>query len=139
MVNGNDIHGRPRPQQLVVAIAVGGRLEGELQCLGYLQHRSARGLCRPVQEINDMGTADDLLLERDGTGLTHGLQAIESDHREDVDELAIPVGVVLQFCAHLGQGGRQIPILERRAVTKRAGLLHQHRQIMPGIVDDLVA
>jgi hypothetical protein len=35
-----------------------------------------------VQEIHDMGTADDLHIGRDSTGLTHGLQAVEGDHRQ---------------------------------------------------------
>lgn len=64
-----------------------------------------------------MGGADDLLLERDGTGLAHGLQAIQGDHREDVDELAIPVDVFGQTLAQTRHGGGQIPVLERRPVA----------------------
>src|SRR3546814_10254795 len=36
------------------------------------------------------------------------------------------------------QRGRQIPVLERRAITERAGLVREDRQIMPGIVDGAV-
>ena len=62
------------------------------------------------------------------------------EHRAQyLDELSIPVGVLLQLDADLGKGGRQIPVLERGTVAQGARLLQQHRQIMPGIVDDLVA
>src|SRR5260370_18971514 len=37
------------------------------------------------------------------------------------------------------QTGRQYPVFERRAVTPRAGLSGEHWDVMPGIVDRLVA
>ena len=64
-----------------------------------------------------MGTADDLLIERDGTGVADGLQAIEGDHREDVDELAIPIRMLGQALSQARHGRGQIPVLERRAVA----------------------
>jgi len=60
------------------------------------------------------------------------------DSTEHFDELLIAVGVLLQLRANLGQGERQIPILERRAVAQGPRLAYQHRQVMPGVVDDLV-
>ena len=44
-----------------------------------------------------------------------------------------------QLLAHRGERRRQIPVLERGAVTQGTGLAYQHRQIVPGVVDDLVA
>ena len=62
------------------------------------------------------------------------------EHRaQDLDELTVPVSVALKLGADLGQRGRQSPVFERRTIAQGAGLLHQNRQIMPGIVDNLVA
>src|SRR3546814_2653407 len=36
------------------------------------------------------------------------------------------------------QRGRQIPVLERRAITERAGLVREDREIMPRIVNGAV-
>ena len=47
--------------------------------------------------------------------------------------------MLLELGADLGQRGRQSPIFEWSAIAQGAGLLHQHRQVMPGIVDDLIA
>ena len=43
-----------------------------------------------------MGTGKDLLIERGRAGLAHGLKAVEGDHREDVDELAVTIGMLGQ-------------------------------------------
>jgi hypothetical protein len=37
-----------RAQQPVIAIAVGGWLDGKLQCIGYLERRDGRRRRRPV-------------------------------------------------------------------------------------------
>jgi hypothetical protein len=68
----------------------------------------------------------------------NGGQPVIEHRAQHLDELSVCVGVWLQLGADLGQGGRQIPVLERSAVAQGAGLPHQHRQIMPGIVNDLV-
>ena len=39
----------------------------------------------------------------------------------------------------LARARRQVPVLERRAVAQRAGLAHQDRQVVPGVVDHLFA
>jgi hypothetical protein len=44
-----------------------------------------------------------------------------------------------ELAAQPGKRRRQLPALERRTVPQRARLRHQHRQIMPGIVDRPVA
>jgi len=80
-------------QQLVVAIAVGGRLDGEFQCIGHLERRNGRRRRRPMQEVHDMRAGHDLFIERHGAGLADRLQAIESDHCEHLHELPIAVGV----------------------------------------------
>lgn len=89
----NGIHGQTRPQQLVVASTVGGRLKRQLQRLGHLQRCRWRRRGRAVQEIHDMGAADHLLIQCRCARLRHGFQPIHSDHGEDLDELAIPIAV----------------------------------------------
>jgi hypothetical protein len=91
-----DHAGGSRLQQLVVAITVGGRLEGEFQRLGDLQDGGALRLGRPMQEVHHVGAGDDLLIERRPAGLAHSLQSVKRHHREDVDELAVTVGMAGQ-------------------------------------------
>lgn len=59
-----------------------------------------------MQEVHDVRAADDLLIERRGTRLAHGLKAIEGDHREDVNELPIPIRMLRQALAQPRQGRR---------------------------------
>ena len=80
-------------QQSVVAIAVGGRLDGEFQPIGYLQRRHGRRRRSPMQEIHDVRARGDLFVERHGAGLGDGIQAVEGDHREHLHELPIPIRV----------------------------------------------
>jgi hypothetical protein len=47
-----------------------------------------------VQEVDHVRAAGDLLLERRGAGGGYGIQTVNRGHREDIDELAIAVGVL---------------------------------------------
>jgi hypothetical protein len=78
MMDGNN--SERGTQQPVVAIAVGGRLDGEFQRIGYLQRRDGRRCRRPVQEVHDVRARGDLFIERHGAGLSDRIQAVESDH-----------------------------------------------------------
>ena len=82
-----------RAQQPVVAIAVGGRLDDKFQRLGDLQRRRGRRGCRPMQQIHYVCAAGDLFIEGHGAGLGDRLQTVQSDHREHLDELPVPVRV----------------------------------------------
>jgi len=64
-MDGND----SGTQQPIVAIAVGGRLDGEFQRIGYLQRRHGRRRRRPMQEIHDVRARGDLFIKRHGAGL----------------------------------------------------------------------
>jgi len=59
-----------------------------------------------VQQVDHILTAGHLFLEGGGTGLGHGLQAIQTDHGEDIDELAIPITVLGQALSQARQGSR---------------------------------
>ena len=126
--------GRTWPQQQVVAIAVGCRLDVELQRLRHLQCRQPRRRRRSVQEVDDVSAADDLLIERRGTGRAHGLEAVHGHHRQDVDELTVTVGVLREPLPHPRHRRRQVPVLERRAIPERAGLALQCRHVVPRVV-----
>lgn len=135
----DDTQRRARLKQLIVTITVGGGLYGQLQRFGHLQERRRWRLGRAVQEVYDMGAGDDLLLERLRTGRADRLQAGHGDHGEDVDELTIPIEVFGQPLAQTGHRGRQVPVLERRAVAQRAGFALERRHVMPGVVDRAIA
>lgn len=104
MIDGNN--GNVGAQQPVVAIAVGGRLERQLQRIGHLQRRDGRRRRRSMQEVHDVRTADDLLIECHDTGLADGIQAVEGDHREHLHELPIAVGVAGEPLAQARHGSR---------------------------------
>ena len=62
---------------MVVSIAVGGRLHSEFEGLGHLQDWRLGRFSGSVQQIDDVSAADDLLIERGGTGLADRFQAVE--------------------------------------------------------------
>ena len=101
-MDGND----SGTQQPIVAIAVGGRLDGQFQCIGYLERCHGRRRCRPMQEIHDVRARGDLFIKRHGAGLGDGIQAIEGDHREHLNELPIAVGVAGEPLAQASHGRR---------------------------------
>lgn len=103
-MGGNN--GERGTQQPVVAIAVGGRLDGEFQRIGYLKRRHGRRRRRPMQEVHDVGARGDLLIERHGAGLGDGIQAVKGDHREHLHELPIAVGVSGEPLAQASHGSR---------------------------------
>ena len=104
-------------QQAIVAPAVGGRLNGELQRLWHLQERRPSTGDAAVQEIDHVRTRDHVFLERIGAGSADGLKPVERHHREHLNELAVPARVLSEALAQPRHGGRQVPVLERRAVA----------------------
>src|SRR5579862_9168815 len=66
-----------RPQQLVVAIAVGRRLDAEPQGIGHLKHWRSLRLGAAMKQVHDVRTAGDLFLQGCGAGLGDRLQSIE--------------------------------------------------------------
>jgi hypothetical protein len=53
--------------------------------------------------------------------------------------LPVTVAVMLQFGSHRRQWRRQIPILEGGTIAQGARFTQENRQIVPRVVDDLVA
>ena len=102
---------------MVVPIAVCGRFDGEFEGLRYLEDWGPGRFSGSVQQIDDVGAADDLLFERGGAGITDRFQTIERDHQQDVHELAIAIAMFGQALSQSCHGGRQVPVLERCAVA----------------------
>jgi hypothetical protein len=50
-----------------------------------------------VQQVHDIRAADELLVEGGGAGFGDGLQPVERDHGQDIDELPISIAVARQF------------------------------------------
>jgi len=80
MMDGHDAGGRGDFQQAVVAAAVGGGFNAELQRLGHLQQRRPSASDGAMEEIDHVGARDDLLLERVGAGLADGFKPIQRHH-----------------------------------------------------------
>ena len=81
----------------------------------------------------------DALAQRLGAGRLDRGQPVAQHRGEDVDHLPVAIVGAGELAAHPLQAGRQHPVLERRAVPQRPGLAGQHRHVVPGIVDRLVA
>ena len=79
----------------------------------------------------------DAVTERFGAGGFHRGKAVGQHRVEDVDHLAIAVISARKLPPHTLDRGRQHPVLERRAVAQGAGFAHQHRHVVPGVVDRL--
>jgi len=92
-----------------------------------------------MQEVDDVGAAGHLLLEGCRAGGGDGVQAVNSHHREDVDELAVAIGVLGETLAQARHWCRQVPVFERGAVPEGPGLSLERLDVVPGVVDHLVA
>jgi hypothetical protein len=92
-----------------------------------------------MQEVDDVGAASDLLLEGCRAGGSDRGQAVNTHHREDVDELAVTIGVFGEPLAQARHRRRQVPVLERGAVPEGPGLSLERLDVVPGVVDHLVA
>ena len=78
-------------------------------------------------------------LQRFGAGGLDRRQPVGQHRGQDVDHLPIAVVGAGELAADPSSRGRQHPVLERRAIAQGAGLAGQHRHVVPGIVDRLVA
>ena len=74
-----------------------------------------------------------------GTGGFDSLQPVGEHGAKYLDDLSVAAGLAFQLALDAAQGGRQVPFLERRAVAQGPGLARQHRDVVQGIVDRIVA
>jgi len=105
--------------ELVVAGAVGDRLEGQLRA----DQGQARGWGRVAlacQQVEHHVAVEQVGAQRFGAGCVHGVEAVRQHRAEDAYELAVAVGVRGQAPAHLGQRRWQLPIPKWRTVAQRA-------------------
>ena len=110
----------------------------EPQSLGRGDGGGHRRLALAGQDVDHDVAADRALVKRLGAGRLHRIKPVGRHRRQDADHLAITIGVGGKASSHPFQGGRQRPVLERRAVPQRTRLARQHRHVMPGVVDRLV-
>lgn len=77
--------------------------------------------------------------QRLGAGGLYRVQPVGRDRGVHAHHLPVAVGIARQTSPDPLEGGRQRPVLERRTVPERAGLSRQHGQVVPKVVDHLVA
>jgi hypothetical protein len=87
---------------------------------------------------NDIGGMN-AVSERLGAGRFDRRQTIRQYRVEDVDHLPIAIVGAGELASDPLDRSRQHPVLEGSTVAQGAGLAHQHRHIVPGIVDRLAA
>lgn len=98
-----------------------------------------RWIQRPGNQVEDHLCADRLLLQSLGAHRLDQFQPVAAGGAENGDKLAVTTGSSQQPALHLGQRGRQGPILERCSVAQTAGLAFKKAHIVPGIIDRFVA
>src|SRR5713101_253678 len=125
--------------QLVVAGAIGHRLDRQRQRRRGCDRRGRIGIALPRQDVEHDVAAEESGCERLDTGRLDSVEPGLGNLRQDINKLAIAVVMAGQPPADLRQRRRQIPVAERIAVAQRAGLPGQHRQVMPGVVGGLAA
>ena len=96
-------------------------------------------LAAPGQDVEDDVGGVDVLAQRFRAGRLHRRQPVAQHGGEDVDHLPIAILGAGELAADPVERGRQHPVLERRAVPQRPRLAGQHRHVVPGIEDRLVA
>ena len=106
----------------VVAGAVGDRLGVELERVGRGDAGRRRGLSLAREDGDDHVAAGDAGLQRLGAGGLHGGHAMIGDGGENLDELAVAVGVAAQLEPDLGQGWRQTQSLNGAPLRNAPGL-----------------
>ena len=123
---------------MVVAAAIGERLDLELQHVGHVQHDRLAGRDQPTHLVHHHRRGDDVAVQHQLAGHFQRVQANLTRHHQQFDEGAIALGLFEDAIAHKLNGDRQIPFAERHAIAQRAGFAFQDRQIMPGIADQLI-
>jgi hypothetical protein len=81
----------------------------------------------------------DAVGKRLGAGGLDRRQPVGQHRGEDIDHLPIAIVGAGELAPHALHGGRQHPVLERRAIAQRAWLAGQHRHVVPRVVDRLAA
>jgi hypothetical protein len=79
------------------------------------------GVALAGQDVEDDIGGMDAVGDRLGTGGLDGRQPVGEHRREDVDHLPIAVVDTGELASHALHGGRQHPVLERRAIAQGAG------------------
>lgn len=111
----------------------------EPQRLGRGDGQRRHWLALTSQDVEHDVAADRAASERLGTGGLDRIQPIGRHRAQDADHLAIAIGMAAEASPCPLDRGRKRPVLERRAVAQRARLSRQHRHVMPGIIDRLLA
>ena len=109
------------------------------QRLGGHDRRRRSGLAPPGEDVEDDVGGVDAFAQRLGAGGLDRRQAVAQHGGEDLDHLPVAVAAPPSLRRTRSSARRQHPVLERRAVAQRAGLAGQHRHVVPGIEDGLVA
>ena len=124
--------------EAVVAGTVGGGFAGQPKRLRRGDGQRRRWFAVSGEDVQDDRGGVDPFAECFGTRSLHGLEPVGQHGAEDVDHLAVSVRHPAEPALHASHGGRQLPLLERRAVPERARLAREHGHVVPGVVDHLV-
>ncbi len=93
----------------------------------------------PGQDVQHDGRCRSPFHQRLRTGSFHRIQPIGGDHAQDLDHLAITVRHLPELALNTLYRGRQLPVLERRAVAQGAWFARKNRDVVQRVVDVLVA
>ena len=105
------------------------------QGLGGVDRRWRWRLAPPGQNGDDEIVAGGSGVEGFTDRVVDCVQAIDQHCRQHANKPSVGFVAAAELAPQSGQGRRQRPVQERRAVAQSAGLAGQHRQVMPGIID----
>ena len=128
-----------RLPQAVVASAVGHRLQAQGRGRRAVQRLRAGRRGKPPHGVQHHRAGDGARLQRQAAGHLQHVDPRLPRQQQKLDEGAVALGLLEYAVAHGADGGGQAPVPERRAVAQRAGLALQHRQVVPGVANQLVA
>src|ERR1051326_2182268 len=128
-----------RPPQAVVSGAVRGRLMPQAQRVGGEDRQRRCRRTEPDQNVEDHIARMDALAQGGRTGGLDRRHAVGQDGGQDIDHLPVTIGGGGEPGAHAAKAAREHPVLEGSTVPERPRLAGQHGNIVPGVIDRLIA
>jgi len=128
----------PAPQT-VVASAIRNRLV--LQAKGFRRENGCRRsrLTLPGQGVEDHGAVEHPGSDSLGAGHLDRRQAVVQNGIENLHHLPVAISRAAQLLTYPPERTRQNPGFEWRPIAQRARLAHEHRNVVPRIIDRLLA
>jgi hypothetical protein len=102
--------------------AIGERFKLELQDVGHGQRERLGWRKQAPYLVHHNRRGNDIAVQHQLAGHLQRFQTDLARHQQQLDEGAVPFGLLEDVIAHKLNGDRQLPFAERYAIAQRAGL-----------------